>query len=96
MPDSYVIADTPEQIEAFIMLSLLGRLRLELKGFKFSSKQSTFAYIKNKYRFRGGRAKVLAAYESLLREKGILREEVNIESQEVPEVQVVARPLRPS
>lgn len=58
-------------IEVYRLLAIRGRLHLELKGLKFRG-GSTFAYVKRQFQLKGSRAKVLAAYEQLLRDKGIL------------------------
>ena len=69
------IADTPENIEAFRLLAIRGRLKLELKGLKFRTipgHGSTFSFVKNTWGFKGAKPFVLEQYENMLREKGIL------------------------
>lgn len=70
-----IILDTPEGIEAFRLLSILGRLRLELKGFQFKrlpGHGSTFSYVKNTWGFKGNKQSVFDQYEAMLKEKGVL------------------------
>lgn len=63
---------TPEGIEAFRLLSIKGRLGLELKGMRFSSRRSTFAYVKSEFGFKGNNQKVYDQYIQMLKERGIL------------------------
>lgn len=67
-----IVIDTPEGIEAYRLLAIRGRLKLELKGIRFRG-GSTFAYVKREYGFKGRNASVLEQYEQMLREKGVLR-----------------------
>jgi hypothetical protein len=66
-----LIADTPEKISAFRLLSLRGRLQLELKGLRFKG-GSTFTVVKQEFNLKGSRAKVLEQFNTILIEKGIL------------------------
>jgi len=66
-----IVATTPSQIEAFSLLSILGRLRLEIKGIKLRGR-STFAIVKQRYGFKGNHEKVLAQYKAMLIERRIL------------------------
>lgn len=71
-----IIIDTPEGIEAFRLLSIKGRLSLELKGLKFkrgAHGSSTFAYVKREWGFKGNNQKVYEQYVQMLVDKGILQ-----------------------
>lgn len=65
--------DTPEQIEAWYLLSWRSRLKLEMKGLKFKD-GSTYAFLKKRYGFKGNRQSVLDQYEAMLREAGVLKD----------------------
>jgi len=67
------IIDTPDGIEAFRMLSIHGRLKLEMKGLRF--RINTFAAVRRELGLapRTPRAKVLAAWETKMREMGVLK-----------------------
>jgi hypothetical protein len=67
------VFDTPDKIEAFRLLSIRGRLQLELKGIKFKGSKSTFSYVKQEFGFKGQNVKVFEQYEAMLRERGILQ-----------------------
>lgn len=54
------VIDTPEQIARFALVSLRGRLRLEIAGMKGRG-PSAYSILKKKYGYRGTRADVLAA-----------------------------------
>ena len=66
------IIDTPEGIEAYRLLAIRARLRMEMAGIRFKESQTTFAYVRKTFKLKGGRAKVFKAYEDMLRERGIL------------------------
>lgn len=69
------IVDTPEGIEAFRLLSIRGRLDLEMKGLKFRplpGHGSTHSYVKNTWGFKGNRQSVYDQYIIMLVEKGVL------------------------
>jgi hypothetical protein len=63
--------DTPEGIEAVRLLSIKGRLKLELMGLRFKG-GSTFAHVKREFGFKGSRQKVYDQYIAMLKERGIL------------------------
>lgn len=65
--------DTPDGIEAWYLLSWRSRLKLEMKGLKFKD-GSTYAFLKKRYGFKGNRESVLAQYEAMLREAGVLKD----------------------
>jgi hypothetical protein len=66
-----IVIDTPEGIEAYRLLVMYHRMRMEERGLRF--KISTFAAARRELGMtpRAPRAKVLAAWEAMLREKGI-------------------------
>lgn len=68
MPD--LILDTPDGIEMFRLLSIHGRLKLEMKGLRF--RISTFAAVRRELGLtsRVPRDKVLAAWEEKMRAHG--------------------------
>lgn len=66
---------TPEGIEAFRLLSIKGRLSLELKGMRFSSRRSTFSHVKEQFGFKGNNQKIYDQYIQMLKERGILAQD---------------------
>ncbi len=69
------IIDTPAGIEAFRLLSIKGRLSIELRGLRFKG-GSTFAHVKREFNLKGRNQKVYDDYCNLLRERGILKDNV--------------------
>jgi hypothetical protein len=67
-----MMIDTPEGIAAYRMLALRSMLKLEILGMKHS-RGSAYATIKRVFNLKGNKQRVLDQYETLLREKGILR-----------------------
>ncbi len=68
-----VVLDKPNEIEAFQLLAIRGRLELEIKGLRFKGR-STAAVVRERFNIRERtRAGVLRAFESQLRERGILK-----------------------
>lgn len=63
--------DTPDQIEAFRLLSIRGRLKLEMRGIRF--RISTFGYVRREFGFKGTRQSVYNQYEAMLKERGIIQ-----------------------
>jgi hypothetical protein len=65
------VFDTPEAINAFRMLSVHGRLKLEMKGLRF--RINTFSFVRRELGLpsRTPRTKVLAAWEQKMDELGI-------------------------
>ena len=53
-----IIADTPDKINMFRLLSLKGALKLEMVGMKRQGR-SAYAIIKDEFGFKGNREKVL-------------------------------------
>ena len=66
-----IVCKTPEEISAFRLLAIKGRLKLELAGMKARG-PSTFSIVKKEFGFKGKNASILAQFENMLREKGIL------------------------
>jgi hypothetical protein len=64
------ILTKPSDIEAFRLLSIKGRLSLELKGLRF--RINTFAAVKREFGFKGNNQKVYDQYIAVLKERGIL------------------------
>jgi hypothetical protein len=75
MSNEIQVFDTPDKIEAFRLLSIHGRLKLELKGIKFrqTHRSSTFAHVRKEFGFKGRNIAVFEQYENMLRKKGILK-----------------------
>jgi len=73
MSDKTIVIDTPDGIEAYRMLAMRGRMKLEMTGFRF--RISTFAAARRELGMgpRVPRAKVLAAWETKMREMGVLK-----------------------
>ena len=66
------VFDKPNQIEAFRLLSIKGRLSLELKGMRF--RINTFPQVKREFGFKGNNQKVYDQYCDMLRKKGVLKD----------------------
>lgn len=59
-----IILETPEQIHAYRMKTLLIGLRAEVKGMRLTSKGSTcYAQIKKEFGLKGSKQKVLDQFE---------------------------------
>jgi hypothetical protein len=67
-----IISD-PDKIQGVRLLALRGMLSLEAKGMKRSRGPSAATIVKREFGLRGTNAKVLADFESILRDRGILR-----------------------
>lgn len=65
------VADTPAKIEAFMLLRLKGALWLEVKGMKCRGR-SAYAMVKQKYGFKGNKARVYDQFVAKLQADGIL------------------------
>lgn len=65
------IIDTPEGIEAFRLLSIHGRLKLEMRGLRF--RINTFSAVRRELGLasRTPRAKVMEAWEAKMKEHGL-------------------------
>ncbi len=75
VPEGCVVL-TGDGIKVFRLLSLRGMLSLELKGLHRSHGPSAYVVIKKEFNLKGSRQKVYDAYCTLLREKGILHDQV--------------------
>jgi hypothetical protein len=54
-------------IPYFRLLSLLGRLKIEMKGMKFRGR-STFAIVKEEFNLKGNKQKVFEQFEAIVKE----------------------------
>lgn len=71
MPDDKtLVIDTPEGIEAYRLLAIKARLKMEMRGIRF--RRSTFAAVRKEFGFKGNRAKVYDQYLDMLLERGLL------------------------
>lgn len=78
---SALIAETPEQIAGFRLLALKGALKLESKGMQMSRGVRASVMVRDLLKAEGKKApankvQLLAAFETHLREKGILVPEI--------------------
>lgn len=73
MNNDIQVADTPEKIEAFRLLALKGSLKLEVAGMHRHGR-SAYSIVKEKFNLKGSKASVLAQFEAILRDRGILVE----------------------
>ncbi len=62
-----IVADTPEQIDMFRLLSLRSALKLECLGMKRRG-QSAYSIIKAEYGFKGNKKSVLEQMEQIIKE----------------------------
>ena len=67
-----IVCDTPESIDVFRLLALRGMLKLESMGMKHS-RVNVYMAVKREFGLKGSKKRVLAQFEDLLREKGVLR-----------------------
>jgi hypothetical protein len=72
--DKTIVIDTPDGIAAFHMLAQLSACRLQLKGLQHSSGRSVIAHVKRTYGFKGNNESVVAQFEQMLKDNGVLRE----------------------
>lgn len=70
-----MVFDKPKDIEAFRLLALKGMLKLEIRGIRFKGGSIAVAVRKAMGGGARKRLKLLAEYETWLRERGILVEE---------------------
>ena len=66
-----LVADTPEKIKAWRLLTLRSALRLECYGMGRRG-QSAYSIIKSEFGFRGSKASVLGEFTAYLKDEGIL------------------------
>lgn len=72
MKNNSIVCDTPETIDAFRLLSMRGRFKMELVGMKGRGR-SMYSIVKALYGFKGNKQSVFNQYENMLREKGIIQ-----------------------
>lgn len=74
MNATHTMIDTPQHIEAYGLLALKARLKLESKGMRVSRGPSALAIVRSKHGVKARTAaKALTEFEAMLREKGILK-----------------------
>lgn len=61
---------TPDQIQAFRMLTLLSGLKLEVRGLRTSGR-SCYQIIKQEFGLTGNRRQVLEVYQEMIYELGL-------------------------
>jgi hypothetical protein len=66
-----IVIDTPEGIQAFRLLALKGRLKLELAGLGFRG-PSAFAMVKREFNLKGNKQSVYDQYVQMLKDRNIL------------------------
>ena len=69
--EKVLIADTPEKIQAWQLLTLKAALKLETLGMRRHG-VSAFSIVKKQFGFKGNKKTVLQQYEQYLRDNGIL------------------------
>lgn len=69
--NTHTVIDTPEQINAYRLLTLKAMLKLELLGMKRSGK-SAYSIIKKEFNLKGNKQSVLNQYVELLKANGHL------------------------
>lgn len=67
-----MVIDTPDGINAYHLLAQRGAMKLEILGMKHSSGRSICAHVKRTHGFTGNKQAVLAQFETLLRQEGII------------------------
>ena len=67
-----MILNTPSQIEAFRLRTLLRGLKLETLGMKMSKGASCYSIIKQDFGLTGSKQKVYDQFKQLLQEGGIV------------------------
>jgi hypothetical protein len=73
LDDGTVIFEGAAETNAYRLLVLKGALKLEILGLKRSRRPSVLSIVKREFGLKGNAQSVLAQYEALLRERGILR-----------------------
>lgn len=66
-----MIFDTPEKIAGFRMLTLWSALKLEVIGMRVSRGRTAFSIIKEEFKLKGNKMKVLEQYNEILIERGL-------------------------
>jgi hypothetical protein len=67
-----MIADTPEKINAYMLLALRGALKMEVLGMKNSKGHSANQIVKKQFGFKGSKEKVLEQFTNYLTNAGVL------------------------
>jgi len=68
-----MILNTPNQIDAFRLLTLRGALRLEVMGMKRHGR-SAYAIVKEEFDLKGNKQKVFDQFTEILQENNIMKE----------------------
>ena len=68
-----MILNTPNQIDAFRLLTLRGALRLEVMGMKRHGR-SAYAIVKEEFDLKGSKQKVFDQFTEILQENDIMTE----------------------
>ena len=68
------VLDTPQQIEAFGLLQLRSRLKLEILGMTCHGK-TAYSTVKSMFGFKGSKVKVLAQFEEILIDNNLIKED---------------------
>ena len=68
-----MILNTPNQIDAFRLLTLRGALRLEVMGMKRHGR-SAYAIVKDEFDLKGSTQKVFDQFTEILQENDIMKE----------------------
>ena len=76
--DTPITITDPDKIRGFQLLVWHHAMRLEAVGLRHSSGRSVTAIVKKQFGLKGNRAKVQAAFEAILIERGILRPKVTV------------------
>ena len=67
-----MILDTPTQIEAFRLRTLLKGLKLETLGMQMSRGRSCYSIIKEDFSIKGNKQKVYDQFKTLLEDGGLV------------------------
>ena len=68
-----MILNTPNQIDAFRLLTLRGALRLEVMGMKRHGR-SAYAIVKEEFDLKGNKQRVFDQFTEILQEHNIMKE----------------------
>ena len=68
-----MILNTPNQIDAFRLLTLRGALRLEVMGMKRHGR-SVYSIVKEEFALKGNKQKVFDQFTEILQENNIMKE----------------------
>jgi len=82
MPSGGVIFEGPDEVEVFRRIALLGALRLETYlNMRMSRGRTAYSIAKSEFGLRGSKKRVLAQYEALLVEWGMIPPDLMAEQQ---------------